>query len=79
MIEIADAKIMEAVHAATGIKFNADEVAKDVPRLPANLKGGGLCNMSNLMIATFLGAIIDDILPRCIDRKGPNGELTREV
>ena len=78
MAEIVDVAIMEAEHAATGSKFNADEVAKDRLRLPSKLKGGELCSISDLKRPTFTGAIFD-ILPRCIVRKGPNGELTTRV
>jgi len=78
MAEIVDATIMEAVHAATGIDFNADDVAKDTLRLPARLKGEGLRIMTNLRRPAFLGAILD-ILPRCIGRKGPNEKLAKRV
>jgi len=76
MAELVDAAIIEAVHVATGIDLNADDVAKDKLRLSARLKGGGLRNMTNLRRPAFLGAILD-ILPRCIDKKGPNGEVTK--
>jgi len=71
-----DAAILEVCHATTGIGFGAEPVAKDMLRLPARLKGGGVRSMVDLRRPAFLGAILD-ILPRCIDIRGPNGEETQ--
>jgi len=76
MDEIVDAAIIEAVYAVMGIDFNADDVAKYRLRLPSRLKGRGLRNMTNLKRPAFLEAILDT-LPRCIDMRGLNGELTK--
>jgi hypothetical protein len=63
MAEIVDVAILEAVHATTGINFNADYVARDRLRLQVKLKGGGLRSMSELRRTSFMGAILDT-LPR---------------
>ena len=42
------------------------------------MKGGGVKSMVDLRNPAFLGAIMD-VLPRCIDRSGPNGEKTRGI
>ncbi len=73
MAEIVDATILEVCHAAVGIGLDAEPVAKDKLRLPARHKGGGVKSMMDLRRPAFLGAI-RDILPRRIDKRGPNGE-----
>jgi hypothetical protein len=73
MVETVAVSIMEAVHAVTNIDVNADEVAKDILRLSARLKEGGVRSVMDLRRPTFLGAVLD-ILPRCIGRRGPDGE-----
>ena len=73
MAELVDVAILEVCHAATGIRFDVEPVAKDKLRLPARLKGGGIKSMADMRRHAFLGAILD-ILPRCIDIRGPNGE-----
>ena len=78
MAELLDLAIVEAVHSATGIEFDAETVAKDKLRLSARLKGGGIRNMVELSNLAFLGAMLD-ILPRCIDRKDQEGEKTTGV
>jgi hypothetical protein len=70
---------LEAVHAATRIRFDAEKVAKDRLRLPSRLKGGEVKSMLGLRKpASFMGAILD-VQPRCVDRTGPNGEKTRGI
>jgi len=73
-----EATILEVCHAAMGIWFNAEPIAKNKLRLPARLKRGGIRSMTYLRRSTFLGAILD-ILPTCIDRRGPNGEETEGI
>ncbi len=73
MAEIVDAAILEVAHAATRIWFDAERVAKDRLRLPARLKGGGIRSMEDIQRPAFLGALLD-VLPRCIDIVGSNGE-----
>ena len=70
-----DAAILEVCHATTGIRFGAESVAKDMLGLPARLKGGEVKSMGDLRRPAFLGVILD-ILPRCIDKRDPNGEKT---
>jgi len=78
MAELVDVAILEAVHEAAGIEFDAETVAKDILRLPTRLKGGGIRSMVDLIVPAFLGATLD-ILPRCIDRKDQEGEKTKGV
>ena len=73
MAELVDTAILEVCHAATSISFNAKPIAKDRLRLSARLKGEGIRSMPDLRRPAFPGAILD-ILPRCIDRRGPDGE-----
>ena len=73
MAESVDAAILNVCHAATCIRFNVEPVAKDRLRLPAWLKGGGIRTMPDMRRPVFHGAILD-ILLRCIDKRGPNGE-----
>jgi hypothetical protein len=75
MAELVDAAIMEVVHAATGIRFDAERVAKDRLRQPARLKGGGIRSMGDMQQLAFMGAILH-VLPSCIDGTRPNGEKT---
>jgi hypothetical protein len=75
MASLVDAAILEAVHAATRIRFNAEKVAKDSLRLPTRFQGGGVRSMVDMRNPAFLGAILD-VLPRCIDRTSPNGAKT---
>jgi hypothetical protein len=75
MAELVDVAIMEVVHAAIGIQFDADQGAKDRLRLPARLKGGRIRSMTDLRRPAFLGAILD-VLPRCIDIIGSYEERT---
>ena len=78
MVELVDAEILEVVLAATGIRFVAQEMAKDTLRLPARLKGGGDRSMVGMRRTAFLGSILD-VLPICIDKNGPNGEKTEGI
>jgi len=70
--------IMEAVQAATGVDFDTEVMAKERPRLPARMKGGGIKRTTDKMYPTFMGALLD-ILPRCVVRKETNGEITKEI
>jgi len=72
---LVDATIMEVVHAAIRIRFDAEQVARNRLRLPARLKDGGIRSMGGMRRPAFLGAILD-VLPRCIDITGPNGQNT---
>jgi hypothetical protein len=63
---------------ATGIRFYAEHIAKDRMRLPARLKGGGIKRMADLRRPAFLGALLD-VLPKCIGRIGPSGEVTEGI
>ena len=78
MASLVDTAILDAVHAATGIRFDAEKVAKDRLRLPLRMKGGGVRSMVDLRNPVFMGAILD-VLQRCIDRTGPIGEKTRGI
>ena len=61
MAELVDAAILEVVHAATGIRFDAEQVAKDRLRLHARLKGGEIVlrSMEDIRRPAFLGAFLD--------------------
>ncbi len=76
MARHVDCCIMEAVHVATGVNFEAEVMAKERLRLPARMKGGGVKSAMDLRYPAFLGALLH-ILPRCIDRKDTSGEITR--
>jgi hypothetical protein len=78
MAEWVDAAILETAHAATRIRFDAEKVTKDRLRLATRLKGGGVKITVDLRNPTFMGPILD-VLSRCIDRTGPNGEKTRGI
>ena len=78
MTELVDAAILEVAHSATGIKFNAEQIAKDRLRLSARLKGGSIRSMADLRRPAFLGALLH-VLPICIDKRGPNGEETEGI
>ncbi len=66
MAELVDDAILEVVHADTGIRFVAEQIAKDILRLPAILKGEGIKSIADLRWPTFLGTLLD-ILLKCID------------
>ena len=72
------AAILEAVHAATRIRFDAEKVAKDKLISPTRMKGRGVRSMVDLRKPTLLGAILN-VLPRYEDQTGPNGEKTRGI
>jgi hypothetical protein len=78
MAELVDVAIPEAVHATTGIDFDAETVARDRLRLPARLKRGGIWRMVDLKRPAFLGAMLH-ILSRCIDKKIREGEKTKGI
>ena len=71
-----DCCIMEAVQADTGVDFDKDVMAKERHRLPARMKGGGIKRSTFFRYPTFMGALLD-IMPRCVDRKKRNGEVTK--
>ena len=48
MTELVDAAIMKVIHATTWIRFDEEQVAKDILRLPARLKGGGIRSMEDI-------------------------------
>ncbi len=48
MAELVNATILEVFHAATGIRFDAEQLAKDKLRLPARRKGGGIRSMEDM-------------------------------
>jgi hypothetical protein len=50
-----DYNIMEAVHAATGVDFDTEVVAKERLRLPARMKGRGIKRATDTMHPSFLG------------------------
>ena len=64
---------MEAVHAATGVDFDSEDVARERLRIPARMKGRGINRATETRYPAFLGALWD-VLPRCIDRTEANGE-----
>jgi hypothetical protein len=76
MAKHVDCCIMAAVHAATGVNFDTEVMAKERLRLPARMKGGGIKRVMDTWYPAFLGALLD-ILPRCMDRKDNNGEITK--
>ena len=55
--------------------FDTEVMAKERLRLPTRMKGGGIKREADTMYTAFLGALLD-ILPRCVDRKETNGEIT---
>ncbi len=73
-----DCFIMEAVQAATGVDFDTEVMAKERLRLPARMKGGGIKRAADTKYPAFLGALLD-IMPRCVDRKATNGEITAGI
>ena len=73
-----DCCIMEVVYAATGVDFDTEVMAKERMRLPARMKGGGIKRATNTRYPTFLGALLD-ILPKCVDKKESNGEVTKGI
>jgi hypothetical protein len=75
MAETMDLCIMEAVQAATGVCFETEKMAHERLRLPARMKGGGIKRTTDKRCPAFLGAMLD-VLPRLIDRKDDNGEVT---
>ena len=76
MARHVDCCIMEAVQAATWVNFEAELMAKERLRLPARMKGGGIKRSTDSRYPAFLGALLD-ILPRCVDGKERNGEVTK--
>jgi hypothetical protein len=75
MVETVDLCIMEAVQAATRVNFETEKMAKERLRLPARMKGGGIKRATDKRYPAFLGEILD-VLPRVIDRKDEDGEVT---
>ncbi len=75
MVKTVDLCIMEAVHAATGLNFEIENMAKERLRLPARMKGGGVKRATHKRYPAFLGAMLD-VLPIMIDREYENGEVT---
>jgi len=73
-----DCSIMEAVHAATGLNFDTEVMAKERLRLPEIMKGGDIKRATDTRYLSFLGALMD-ILPRCVDMKESNGEITKAI
>jgi hypothetical protein len=73
-----DCCIMEAVHAATGVKFDTEVMAKERLRLPARMKGGGIKRAADVKYPAFLGALLS-VLPRCVDKKDKNGEIVKGI
>ena len=67
---------MEAVQTATGVNFETEMMARERLRLPARMKGGGIKRATVSRYPSFLGALLD-ILPRCVDMKERNGEVTK--
>jgi hypothetical protein len=53
-------------------------MAKERLRLPARMKGGGIKREADTRYPTFMGALLD-ILPRCVDKKESNGEITKGI
>ncbi len=78
MAATVDCCIMEAVQVATGVSFETNEMARERLRLPARIKGGGMKNAMDRRYPAFPGALMD-VLPRLIDRKADNGEITAGV
>jgi hypothetical protein len=72
MVRSVDHCIMEAVHVATGVNFETEDLAKARLRLPARMKGVGIKRTVDKRYPTFLGALLD-VLPRLIDREEENG------
>jgi hypothetical protein len=75
MAETVDLCIMEAVQAGTGVCFDTEKMAYERLRLHARMKGGGIKRTTDKRCPAFLGAMLD-VLPRLIDRKDENGEVT---
>ena len=75
MAETVDLCIMEAVHAATGVSFETEKMAKERLRLPARMKGGGVKRATNKRYTAFLGALLD-VLQRTFDKEDKNGEVS---
>ena len=73
-----DCYILEVVQAATGVEFDTEVMAKERLRLPARMKGGGIQLATDTKYPAFLGALLD-IMPRCVDTKENNGEITKGI
>ncbi len=58
------------------MNFDTEVMAKEMLRLPARMKGGGIKRATDTRYPAFLGALLD-ILPRCEDRKDISGEITK--
>ena len=76
MARRVDCCIMQAVHAATGVNFDTEVMAKERLRLPARMKGGGIKRTTDSWYPAFMGALLD-IMSRCVDMKERNGEVTK--
>ncbi len=73
-----DCYTMEAVQVATSVSFETKEMARERLGLSARMKGGGMKNQMDMRYPAFVGALMD-LLPRLIDRKADNGEITSGV
>jgi hypothetical protein len=58
-----------------GACFKTKKMAKERLRLPTRMKGGDVKRATDKRYPAFLGALLD-VLPRLIDRKDDNGEVT---
>jgi len=60
------------------VDFDTEVMAKERLRLPARMEGGGIKRAADTMYPSFPGALLD-ILPRCVDRKESDGDITRGI
>ena len=73
MASLVNARISEAMEAATCIDFEDKEMAEERLRLPTRMKGEGIKKQMDLRRPAVLGAL-RDILPRCMSITESNGE-----
>ena len=73
MVEHVDWCIMEAVHVATRVDFDTEDVARERLKMQARMKGGGNMRAEDTRYPAFWGAILN-VLPRCIGMTEANGE-----
>ena len=54
MTDHMDCRIMEAVHAATGVDFDGEDAARERLRIPARMKGGGIRRAAETRYPAFV-------------------------
>jgi hypothetical protein len=60
------------------VDFDTEVMTKERLMLPARMEGGGIKRTTDNRYPAFLGALLD-ILPRWVDKKETNGEITKGI